>query len=143
VDFRFVDPHFGYCKIKQHLQSSIICWEIASSKKFFLEWQKKTKNGYNFLKKKTRINPYQTVNSIGEMLSQNENLNFKWIDFRGVYIYIYRERGFQSQKKWKKCITHFYFLWWLFWQPHECHQGSLLTSNNAKKRISQLGNLTL
>jgi hypothetical protein len=40
VDFRFVDPHFGCCKIKQHLQSNIICWEITSSKMFFLEWPK-------------------------------------------------------------------------------------------------------
>ncbi len=27
--------------------------------------------------KKTRINPYQTLNYIGEMLSQSEKLNFK------------------------------------------------------------------
>jgi hypothetical protein len=27
--------------------------------------------------RKTRINPYPTANSIGKMLSQSENLNFK------------------------------------------------------------------
>jgi hypothetical protein len=55
--------------------------------------------------KNTRINPYQTINSIGEMLSQSEKLNFKWIDFRGVLninrnFYI----GFQSQKNEKNAL---------------------------------------
>jgi len=42
------------------------------------------------------------------MLSQSETLNFKWIDFRRVYIYIYIYiyiyKGFQSPKNEKNAL---------------------------------------
>jgi hypothetical protein len=37
----------------------------------------KKKKKMDIKNKRTRINPYQTFNSIGEMLSQSETLNFK------------------------------------------------------------------
>jgi hypothetical protein len=54
------------------------------------------------------------LNSIGEMLSQSEILNFKWIDFRGPVIYVcILYIRFQSPKSEKNALhkLNFYFLW--------------------------------